>query len=277
MPSLVPQRLNELPCDAQRVLRRARPGLAARVTWEVKRRRGDYSLTLVERLVHPGDHAVDAGANWGLFTARLAELTGPTGRVTAFEPNPGHAHTLGAIAEQHPWVKLQLAALSEEPGAADLAVPVHEGRELSALASLDPGEQGDDVRFRKVAVELTTLDAALGDDVPPVRFVKCDVEGHELAALRGGERMLRRDRPAILLEAEQRHQREGASVTDVLDYLRWLGYRGWCVRGDRVAPISRFDVERDQLAFLDGAGFVAHDMPDGYVNSFLFQAPDAPS
>jgi FkbM family methyltransferase len=273
VPSLVPQRLNELPRDAQRVLRRRRPGLAARVTWEVKRRRGDYTMTLVERLVHPGDHAVDAGANWGLFTARLAELTGPTGRVTAFEPNPIHGHTLGAIAERHPWVEWQLAALSEEPGAAELAVPVHEGRELSALASLDAGEQPDDVRFRKVAVAVTTLDDALGDDVPPVGFVKCDVEGHELAALRGGEHMLRRDRPAILLEAEQRHQREGASVTDVLDYLRWLGYRGWCVRGDRVAPISGFDVERDQLAFLDEAGFVAHDMPEGYVNSFLFQAP----
>src|SRR5512133_1566398 len=220
MPSLVPHRLNELPRDAQRALRRARPGLAARVTWEVKRRRGDYTLTLVERLVHPGDHAVDAGANWGLFTARLAELTGPTGRVTAFEPNPGHAHTLGAIAERHPWVALHQAALSEQPGAAELAVPVHEGRELSALASLDPGEQPGDVRLRKLLVELTTLDAVLGDDVPPVRFLKCDVEGHELAALRGGERMLRRDRPAILLEAEQRHQPEGASVTDVLDYLR---------------------------------------------------------
>ena len=273
MPSLVPHRLNELPRDAQRVLRRRRPGLAARMTWEVKRRRGDYTMTLVERLVHPGDHAVDAGANWGLFTARLAELTGPTGRVTAFEPNSGHAHTLGAIAERHPWVKLHLAALSQQPGAADLAVPVHEGRELSALASLDPGEQPDDVRFRKVPVQVITLDDALGDDVPPVRFVKCDVEGHELAALRGGERMLRRDRPAILLEAEQRHQREGASVTDVLDYLRWLGYRGWCVRGDRIAPLSGFDVERDQVAFLQDAGFVAHDMPEGYVNSFLFQAP----
>jgi FkbM family methyltransferase len=277
MPSLVPQRLNELPRDAQRALRRARPGLAARVTWEVKRRRGDYTLTIVERLVHPGDHVVDAGANWGLFCARLAELTGATGRVTTFEPNPAHRHTLGAIAARHPWVALHLAALSDQPGSADLAVPVHEGRELSALATLDPAAAAGDVRFEKLPVEVTTLDAALGDDGPPVRFVKCDVEGHELEALRGGERMLRRDHPAVLLEAEQRHQPEGRSVTEVLDHLRWLGYRGWCVRGDRVAPIAGFDVERDQLAFVRDAGFVAHDMPAGYVNSFLFQAPDAPS
>jgi FkbM family methyltransferase len=276
MPSLVPARLNELPRDAQRVLRRSRPRLAARVTWEVKRRRGDYTLTLVERLVHPGDHVVDAGANWGLFTARLAELTGPTGHVTAFEPHPGHARTLGAIAASHSWVTVHQAALSQEPGDAELAVPVHEGRELSALASLEPGAAPDDVRFQKVPVAVTTLDEALRDDGPPVRFLKCDVEGHELDALRGGEALLRRDHPAILLEAEQRHQPEGRSVTDVLDHLRWMGYRGWCVRGDRVAPISGFDVERDQLEFLRDGAFVAHDMPEGYVNNFLFQAPDAP-
>jgi FkbM family methyltransferase len=265
-------RLRELPRDAQRVLRRARPELAARLTWEIKRRRGDRALSLVERLVGPGDHVVDAGANWGLFTARLAELTGPTGRVTAFEPNREHLETLGAIAARHPWVTLHAAALSAEPGTAELAVPVHEGRELNALASLEPPAAADGVRFERRPIEVTTLDAALGEDARPVRFVKCDVEGHELEALRGGERMLRRDRPAVLVEAEQRHQRAGASVTEVLDYLTSLGYRGSCLREHGLAPVEGFDVERDQLAHLRDASFVAHDMPAGYVNNFLFRA-----
>jgi FkbM family methyltransferase len=265
-------RLRELPRDAQRVLRRARPELAARLTWEIKRRRGDRALSLVERLVGPGDHVVDAGANWGLFTARLAELTGPTGRVTAFEPNREHLETLGAIAARHPWVTLHAAALSAEPGTAELAVPVHEGRELNALASLEPPAAADGVRFERRPIEVTTLDAALGEDARPVRFVKCDVEGHELEALRGGERMLRRDRPAVLVEAEQRHQRAGASVTEVLDYLTSLGYRGSCLREHGLAPLEGFDVERDQLAHLRDASFVAHDMPAGYVNNFLFRA-----
>ena len=275
VPSVALRRLQELPRDAQRVLRRSRPELAARLTWEIKRRRGDRALSLVERVVAHGDHAVDLGANWGLFTARMAELTGPTGRVTAFEPNPAHAATLGAIARRHPWVTLHLAAVSAEPGAADLAVPVHEGRELSALASLDPTAAPDDVRFEKLPVAVTTLDAAL-DGAPPVRFVKCDVEGHELDALRGGEAMLRRDRPALLVEAEQRHQRSG-SVTDVFEYLAALGYDGWCLRPHGLTPMDGFDVERDQLAFLRDGAFVAHDMPAGYVNGFLFLAPGSPS
>jgi FkbM family methyltransferase len=270
VPSLSLRRLQELPRDAQRVLRRTRPELAARLTWEVKRRRGDHMLALVERFVRPGDHAVDAGANWGLFTARLAELVGPSGRVTAFEPHPGHAQTLGAIARRHPWVDLRFAALSTEPGSAELAVPVHEGRTLSALASLEPPEAEDGVRFDKLPVEVTTLDAAL-EGTPPVGLVKCDVEGHELAALRGGERMLRRDRPVVLVEAEQRHQREG-SVTDLFDWLVGLGYEGSCLREQGLAPLRTFDVQRDQLAFLQDGSFVAHDMPAGYVNNFLFQA-----
>jgi FkbM family methyltransferase len=270
VPSLSLRRLQELPRDAQRVLRRTRPELAARLTWEVKRRRGDHMLALVERFVRPGDHAVDAGANWGLFTARLAELVGPSGRVTAFEPHPGHAQTLGAIARRHHWVDLRFAALSTEAGSAELAVPVHEGRTLSALASLEPPQAEDGVRFQKLPVEVTTLDAAL-EGAPAVGLVKCDVEGHELAALRGGERMLRRDRPVVLVETEQRHQREG-SVTDLFDWLGGLGYEGSCLRAQGLAPLNTFDVQRDQLAFLEDESFVAHDMPAGYVNNFLFQA-----
>jgi FkbM family methyltransferase len=254
------------------VLRRARPELAARVTWEIKRRRGDRVLSLVERLVGPGDHVVDAGANWGLFTARLAELAGPHGRVTAFEPNREHLRTLGAIAARHPWVTVHAVALSAEPGTAELAVPFHDGRELNALASLDPPAAADGVRFERRPIEVTTLDAVLGGDSPPVRFVKCDVEGHELEALRGGERMLRRDRPAVLVEAEQRHQRAGAHVTEVLDFLVSLGYQGSCLREHGLAPLEGFDVERDQLASLRDASFVTHDMPVGYVNNFLFRA-----
>ena len=39
-------------------------------------------------------------------------------------------------------------------------------------------------------------------DVPPVRLVKLDVEGHEHAALRGLQQTLRRDQPLVLFESD---------------------------------------------------------------------------
>jgi len=111
----------------------------------------------------------------------------------------------------------------------------------------------------------------LGDDHPPVDLVKCDVEGHELEVLRGGERTLRRGRPALVLEIEERHRPDGG-VAEVFDYLRSIGYEGRAARHDGLVPLDRFDVERDQLAHLRAGETIAHDMPRDYVNTFLFVA-----
>ena len=58
----------------------------------------------------------------------------------------------------------------------------------------------------EIEVPRITLDS-LGQDA--VGFIKIDVEGHEVDVLAGAREILRRDRPAILVEAEERH-RQGA-------------------------------------------------------------------
>ena len=50
---------------------------------------GEFSYGEAElfgHIVHPGDVVVEAGANIGAHTVRLAQLTGPEGFVYAFEP-----------------------------------------------------------------------------------------------------------------------------------------------------------------------------------------------
>src|SRR5262249_20015555 len=102
---------------------------------------------------------------------------------------------------------------------------------------------------------------------PRVAFVKCDVEGHELAVLRGAVALLRRDHPVILVEIEQRHQKE--DIRDTFEHLIRLGYAGYALRADGPAPIDKFDVRRDQLDLLS-AEFLAGQMPEGYVHDFAF-------
>ena len=48
----------------------------------------DEAPAILERLVGPGDDAIDAGANIGLFSVHLASLVGSHGRVLAIEPSP---------------------------------------------------------------------------------------------------------------------------------------------------------------------------------------------
>ena len=54
-----------------------------------------------------------------------------------------------------------------------------------------------------------------------VAFVNIDVEGHEFAVLKGGEALIARERPVLLVELEYRH---GARVGEVFDWLKARRY-----------------------------------------------------
>jgi hypothetical protein len=118
-------------------------------------------------------------------------------------------------------------------------------------------------------VKVTTLDRELLAERSRISFVKCDVEGHELAVVRGAERTLREALPTLLIEIEQRHSEVGVEAT--FEHLLGLGYIGWAIGSDGLNPLDQFDVERDQLAFL--SGFELRDMPTGYIHDFLFAPP----
>lgn len=255
--------MRSLARGAQRALRRRAPALAAELTWRLRRGR-EAELGLVERSVPAGTAALDIGANWGLFSDRLARLAGT---VHAFEPNPAHRPTLARLERRHPGLHVHLAGASDAPGSAELAMPIVDGRAVDALASVEPHGDGQ-AGVARVRVDLVRIDDVLPDDIPPVSFAKCDVEGHELAALRGADATLRRWKPTLLVEIEERHRR--GTVDETIGFLLDVGYDAWCLRRDGPAPLDRFDLERDQLAHLDGA--TEYGMPDGYVKDFVFTA-----
>jgi protein-L-isoaspartate(D-aspartate) O-methyltransferase len=71
----------------------------------------------------PGERAIHAGAGTGYYSAILAHLVGPTGRVLAIEYEPHlAAHAQGAFAEQPNVEVLQGDALALASGAADVIV-----------------------------------------------------------------------------------------------------------------------------------------------------------
>lgn len=246
-----------------RVVRPIDRGLMARLWWTRERRSGDRALEVVDRVVRPGDVALDVGANFGFFSYRLARLVGPDGEVHAFEPHPEQRGNLTRIEATRANVRFHAVALSARPGNAALVVPRVDGRPDLALATLEqrPGDTD------RVDVPVETLDRMLADRPRSVAFVKCDVEGHERAVLEGAVELLEKDSPTLLMEIEQRHQAD--DIRSTFGLLDEIGYDGYAIRRDGLAPVAEFDTERDQLRFVR-AEPDATAMPPDYVNDFLF-------
>jgi FkbM family methyltransferase len=157
---------------------------------------GEYDapfLRFLERTIRPGDAVVDVGANVGLFALRMAWLTGPSGSVIAFEPNPDVRRLLVdnvALNYAAPWVEISPLAAGGSAGTATLHVTARfQGN--SSLVAKDAAYHRhflvDEVETVEVVV--APLDEVLAPQ-SVYRLVKIDVEGGEPDVLDGMRRLL---------------------------------------------------------------------------------------
>jgi hypothetical protein len=118
---------------------------------------------------------------------------------------------------------------------------------------------------RTVLVDATTLDAFFAGRPAGPDFIKIDVEGHELAVLRGGRQTLATHKPTLLVECEARHRPDG-DVRPVFDFLASLGYEGSFFWQGRRRPLDEFDVAVHQRVEPTDKR-----LPQGYANNFAFE------
>ncbi|HTB71418.1 MAG TPA: FkbM family methyltransferase [Solirubrobacteraceae bacterium] len=150
-------------------------------------------------LVRPGAVVWDVGANIGFYTLIAARLV-ERGRVIAFEPLPENQAAIRANLELNGLTNVELAGIALADRAGDAELQMH-GE--STWAKLDTSE---DTSFKRgsdatgsVPVEVSTLDAQL-ERFPAPDVVKIDIEGAEVAALRGASRLLEQCRPTLICE-----------------------------------------------------------------------------
>ena len=183
---------------------------------------------LLEQYRHPdiqqanpreGDIAVDGGAFTGDTALWLAEQVGAEGRVLAFEPDPDSRSVLDRNLRDNPEhgrrIEVRAQALWDVEADVELTPQW-------AATTVEGNERGD---VRGVALD------SLGD----VDFVKLDVEGAELRAIRGAEELIRRRPPRFAVAVYHRPE-------DVIAIPREL---------DRIEPSYRFALTHRSLHQFD--------------------------
>lgn len=154
---------------------------------------------LFVKVVNPGDIVVDGGANIGYFTLLAAKLVGERGAVHSFEPIPATFEALSQNIALNGFkhVSANCLALSDRAGDLEFEVPLDEvtGRPLGWAATTVLMGRGP-----KVQVSAQTLDEyAREAGIERIAMAKLDLEGAELAAVRGMQRLLSEHRIGYLV------------------------------------------------------------------------------
>jgi len=205
--------------------------------WKYRLREERDSIAFMRRQPLDGRTVVDIGANKGIYSYWMSQQVGPRGKVIAFEPQPELLTHLDEFKQSFGLTNLEIvgkglsnrrgtvAMHRDKPGAlgASLAVEQESAATIGSMESID--------------VEVVTLDEFCEEArTGPIAFIKCDVEGHELAVFEGARRTLQTDRPVLLFECHHHEAERGA----LFKFLTDLGYEGLFFERGSPHPYSHF-------------------------------------
>lgn len=164
--------------------------------------RSDYEendFNIAMKYVVGSSCALDVGAHVGFWTRRLLNRFE---QVWAFEPVPQHYECLLKNTESANNVSYWPVAVGDKDG------NVFINRELSnsGMSAVTETESA-------LSVTLKTIDSF--DISRRVNFIKIDVEGYELAVLKGAETLVKRDYPVLFIEILNVH-RQNSGVFELL-------------------------------------------------------------
>lgn len=165
-------------------------------------------LEELRKVVRPGAHVVDVGANTGNHTIFFA---GPmkAASVLPFEPLPAAADALRASVARNGLTNVDLSRLGVGvAGRVGRVKLVFSGRGGLGATSLAPDPAGE--------ISVAPLDSMVSG---PVDLLKIDVEGMEMSVLAGSRELIRRSKPLIFVEIANRN------TPALMEWLDNTGYR----------------------------------------------------
>lgn len=152
-----------------------------------------YKIVIASRYLKSGMIAIDAGAHIGFFTSIFNKFVSPDGKVIAFEPNEGNFKQLREIEESNCIIFVN-SAISDYHGDGFLCTEFKNSLGYFMV---------EDTEYAKYInnIKVTYLDKfCTENNISKINLLKLDVEGQELKALYGAEKIIDNSDLIIIIE-----------------------------------------------------------------------------
>lgn len=187
--------------------------------WRLRFKSEVPSIQYVRNASLAGSTVLDIGANKGVYSIYMSRAAGPGGQLVAFEAQPELGDHLRAVKQSFGLDNMTLVnqGLSSRTG----TLTMRRTAAGSGMASFHKvaAEGLDEIDIPVIRLDDYVQENALG----PIRFIKCDVESHELDVFKGGEKTLTTDKPTLLFECHESEEQDG----ELFRFLTNIGYDGF--------------------------------------------------
>jgi len=198
----------------------------------------EWEVEIIDTHLSVGDTAFDVGGFIGTHTIIMRDFVGETGEVYTFEPQPECADMIRKTVEENGFENCEIVEKAVDD--TDGKTRLHTAKDMDTTANIidsDPWQK----HTISTAVETIQLKSFLqGRNIETVHFMKIDVQGAELAVLRGiGDRI--EDVGAILIELHSKYMEK--RVKEVTEIFKLLNERGIVYRVDSGEKVQVTDSE----------------------------------
>jgi len=191
----------------------------------------ERDVALFKRLVRPGMHVADIGANLGHHTVVFSKCVGPSGSVISCEPQRLLFQLLNANLALNGCgnVVAHQCAAGETTRKIRLWPTDYERQDNFGALSLSKHLGEFQLDHHGEEAPMLTTDELLtphAEERGGLGFVKLDVQAYELFCLRGARETLQRFKPMVFLEISPHWMsRMGYDYREVYRFLEEVGYR----------------------------------------------------
>ncbi len=210
---------------------------------------GEYEreeLDMQFRIIQPEWNIIDIGANYGWYALQMAAQF-PKNNIYSFEPIPHTFEQLNKNISLNNYRNIQTnnIGLSESSGTFDF----YFNPQLSVNASLANVSGSEDIQ--KIVCTVSTLDTEIEKLNIIPHFIKIDIEGAELLALKGGIETIEEHKPAFFLEMLRNWSAKfNYHPNDIINLLASKDYHCYIINGNVLHETKEVTEETKETNFI---------------------------